>query len=116
MINLNDRLTLLRNDGGNKKHWLTLRLVGTKSNRDAIGARVTVKVGDRMQVAEARSGGSYLSHNDMRVHFGLGDATRINRLEVRWPSGLVETFEDLQTDQFLRITEGQGVTPLSVAR
>ncbi len=111
VINLNDRPTLLRNEGGNSKHWFTLRLVGTKSNRDAIGARVTVKAGDRVQMAEVRSGGSYLSHNDSRVHFGLGDTTRIDHLEVRWPSGLVETFEkNLQVDQFFLVTEGQGVT------
>ena len=86
ITNLDDRPNLLRNEGGNKNHWLTLQLVGTKNNRDAIGARITVEVGDRTQIAEVRSGGSYLSHNDSRVHFGLGDSTKVKRLEVRWPS------------------------------
>ncbi len=114
VINHNDRPTLLRNEVINGNHWITLRLVGTKSNRDAVGARITVKVGTLVQTAEVRSGGSYLSHNDSRVHFGLGKATRIERLEVRWPSGLVETFENLQADQFIKVKEGQGVSTIKV--
>jgi len=110
VINLNDLPTLLRNDSRNGNHWLTLRLVGTKSNRSAIGTRVEATVGDHRQIAEVRSGGSYLSHNDSRVHFGLGKATRVERLEVRWPSGLVETFEDIQADRFLTLTEGEGIS------
>jgi len=109
VINLNGRPTLLRNEGGNRNHWATFKLVGTKSNRDAIGARVTAKIGGGMQAAEVRSGGSYISHNDMRVHFGLGDATRIDALEVRWPGGLIESFKDLTADRFYVITEGRGV-------
>ncbi len=112
IVNLNDRPTLLRNEGGNRNHWITLRLVGTESNRDAIGARVRVQVGDRVQTAEVRSGGSYLSHNDTRVHFGLGAERRVKRLEIRWPRGLVEKFEDLAADQFLLVTEGRGITQL----
>jgi hypothetical protein len=112
VINLDDRPTLLRNEGNNGNHWLTLKLVGTKSNRDAIGARVTVTAGNRVQIAEVRSGGSYLSHNDSRVHFGLGEATRVKRLEVRWPSGGVETWEDLQGDQVLVLREGHGIAPI----
>jgi len=114
VINLNDRPTLLRNESSNRNHWLTLRLVGSKSNRDAIGARITVEAGKRGQIAEVRSGGSYLSHNDSRVHFGLGDATQVRRLKVRWPSGAEETFENLQVDQFLVVKEGQGITPLRI--
>jgi len=109
VINLNGRPTLLRNDGGNSKHWATFKLVGMKSNRDAIGARVTAKAGDWMRAAEVRSGGSYISHNDMRVHFGLGKAKRIDALEVRWPSGLTEHFKDLAADRFYVVTEGRGV-------
>ena len=111
VINLNDRPNLLRNESSNGNHWLTLRLVGSRSNRDAIGARITVTVGDRVQIAEVRSGGSYLSHNDSRVHFGLGEASQVERLEVRWPSGLVESFENLQVDQFLLLREGEAITP-----
>ena len=116
VINLNDRPNLLRNESSNGNHWLTLRLVGSRSNRDAIGARITVTVGDRVQIAEVRSGGSYLSHNDSRVHFGLGEASQVERLEVRWPSGLVESFENLQVDQFLLLREGEAITPTGPAR
>ena len=112
VINMNDRPTLLRNDGGNRRPWITLTLAGTRSNRDAIGARVTAKVGDRTQTAEVRSGGSYLSHNDMRIHFGLGDAPKVDRLEVRWPSGAVETFENVKGNTFWQITEGKGIAPI----
>jgi len=109
VINLNDRPTLLRNEGGNGNHWIKLKLVGTKSNRDAIGARVKVTLDGRVQIAEVRSGGSYLSHNDSRIHFGLGDSTKIKRLEVRWPSGLKETYENLSVDKFHVIIEGNGI-------
>jgi len=71
-----------------------------------------MEAGDRLQIAEVRSGGSSLSHNDSRVHFGLGSASQIKRLEVRWPSGLKETFENLQVDQFHVLKEGQGVKSL----
>ena len=110
VINLDDRPTLLRNDTQNSHHWLTLRLVGVKSNRSAIGARIEVTEGGRRQIAEVRSGGSYLSHNDSRVHFGMGAATEVERLEVRWPSGLIETFRDVQVDRILVVIEGQGIT------
>ena len=109
ITNLDDRPNLLRNDSGNKKHWLTVQLVGTKSNRDGIGARIAVRVAQRTQIAEVESGGSYLSHSDSRIHFGLGDATRVEHLEVRWPSGLIETFENLEADQFLCLREGEGM-------
>ena len=124
LTNLDDRPSLLRNEGGNRNHWVTLRLVGRvvgrlvgrKSNRDAIGARITAEIGDRTQTTEVRSGGSYLSHNDSRVHFGLGQETHVKRLEIRWPSGLVENFRDIQGDQFLQVTEGQGMTPIKTIR
>ncbi len=114
IVNLNDRPTLLHNEPRNRNHWLTLKLVGTKSNRDAIGARVTIEAGHRRQIAEVRSGGSYLSHNDSRVHFGLGDEIRIKRLEVRWPTGLVQNFENIQADQFLVLTEGQSIATMRI--
>jgi enediyne biosynthesis protein E4 len=79
------------------------------SNRDAIGARVTAEVGERRQTAEVRSGGSYLSHNDMRVHFGLGVATQLDRLVIRWPSGLVETLPPLASGRYYVVREGEGV-------
>jgi hypothetical protein len=110
VINLDDRPTLLRNEGGNKDHWLTLQLVGTDSNKDAIGTYVTVDVGGITQTGEVRSGGSYLSHNDMRVHFGLGKETTVQEMRIRWPSGRVDTFENVPGDRFLRIVEGEGLT------
>ncbi len=110
VVDIDDRPTLLRNDtaGG---HWVTLRLAGTRSNRDAIGARVTIEAAGRRQTAEVRSGGSYLSHNDMRVHFGLGDARRVDRLEIRWPSGSLERVEGLDADRFYVAREGSGIRP-----
>jgi hypothetical protein len=108
IIEIDERPTLLRNDtrGG---HWVTVRLVGTKSNRDAIGAKVTIEAGGRRQITEVRSGGSYVSHNDMRAHFGLGNARRVDRMEIRWPGGLVETVKGLDADQFYVAREGAGV-------
>jgi enediyne biosynthesis protein E4 len=101
---------LLRNDtkGG---HWITLRLEGTVSNRSAIGAKVTVEAAGRRQVAEVRSGGSYVSQNDMRVHVGLGPATDVDRVSIRWPNGNVETATALAADRFYVAREGSGLRP-----
>jgi predicted nucleotidyltransferase len=108
VVTIDDRPILLRNETSGGR-WITVRLEGTKSNRDAIGAKVTVEAGGRRQVAEVRSGGSYISHNDMRVHFGLGDAAAVDRLVIRWPSGLVETATALTTGRFYVAREGAGV-------
>ena len=81
------------------RHWLTVKLVGTRSNRSAIGARLRCSAGGAVQVQEVRGGGSYISQNDLRVHFGLGAATRVDRLEVRWPNGLEEEWRDLDVDR-----------------
>jgi hypothetical protein len=116
VINLNDRPTLLRNDTVNGNHWVTIRLVGTRSNRDAIGARIQIDSGGRTQTTEVRSGGSYLSHNDLRAHFGLGATARVERLQIRWPSGLVETVNGLQADRFYEVVEGQGVRQVPRAK
>ena len=106
--NIDDRPTLLRNDtsGGG---WVTMRLVGVTSNRDGIGAKVTVVAGGRRQMAEVRAGGSYVSHNDMRVHFGLGDAAAVDRVEIRWPSGLVERVNRLEANRVYEAREGSGI-------
>jgi len=82
--------------------------VGTKSNRDGIGARISVKTATRTMVDEVRSGGSYISQSDLRVHFGLGSATKIEWLEIRWPSGLVERFSNLDVDAIQTVKEGTG--------
>jgi hypothetical protein len=109
VVNLDDRPTLLRNDTPAGNHWATLQLSGTKSNRDAIGARVRVTAGGRTQSAEIRSGGSYISNNDRRAHFGLGAADRVQRVEIQWPSGLVESANGLHADRFYAAVEGQGI-------
>jgi hypothetical protein len=89
-------------------HWLTLRLVGTRSNRSAIGARVRCRVAGTPMEDEVRGGGSYISQDDLRVHFGLGGATRVERVLVRWPSGVVESWGDVPVDRILTLTEGSG--------
>ena len=106
--NIDDRPTLLRNDTSGGR-WITMRLVGVKSNRDAIGAKVTVVVGGRRQIAEVRAGGSYVSHNDMRLHFGLGNEDAVEEVEIRWPSGLVERVGGLEANRFYEAREGSGI-------
>ena len=107
--NQNDPPTLLGNESDNADHWTSIRTVGTKSNLDGIGARVTLLSGGRRQIQEVRSGGSYLSQNDLRVHFGLGSATKIERIEVRWPSGAVDKLENALADHCLTVEEGRGI-------
>jgi hypothetical protein len=108
--NVGQTADLLRNDGGNKNSSLLIRTVGTKSNRDGIGARLKLTVGGKVLVREVKAGSSYLSQSDLRVHFGMGRAARAERLEIRWPSGAVEVLQDVEANQILTITEGQGVT------
>jgi hypothetical protein len=108
VVNNDDRPTLLRNDTAGGR-WITVRLEGTASNRDAIGAHVTIEAAGTRQIAEVRSGGSYISHNDIRVHFGLGDRTKVDRLQIRWPNGRIETATDLLSNQFYVAREGSGL-------
>jgi len=98
---------LLRNGGTPGTHSVSFRLVGEKSNRDAVGARVRITAGSLRQMRDVKSGGSYLSSSDLRLHFGLGDATTIERVEVRWPSGLRQTFGPLPADRFYVLREGR---------
>jgi|ERR1700683_3269742 len=107
--NMNAPPSLLVNRIRSKNHWVELRTIGTKSNRDGIGAKISVKVGSRRLVDEVRSGSSYISNNDMRVHFGLGAATKIDWVQVRWPSGLTERFDRVQVDAIQALKEGAGV-------
>jgi hypothetical protein len=97
---------LLENRGGNAKHWLSVRLVGHKSNRDGIGARVTVTAGGASRMEEVRSGGSYLSQSDLRPHFGLGETSSIASVEIRWPSGQVDRLADVPVDRTIAVSEG----------
>ena len=108
VININDRPTLLHNESAGG-HWATFHLIGSKSNRDAIGAKLLVTAGGRRQLIEIRSGGSYMSQNDLRAHVGLGDAARIDRLEIRWPDGAIDTANGVATDRFYVAREGQGI-------
>ncbi len=108
--NLDGPPTVLRNDGGNKNNWLLLKCIGTKSNRSAIGTRVTVTVGEHRQIDEVMSGSSYYSHNDLRLHFGLGRATRADLVEVAWPSGEKESFKQLEANRLYVIHESKGIS------
>jgi enediyne biosynthesis protein E4 len=87
-----------------------LRMVGTRSNRMAIGAKATVTAGKLVQTGEVRAGGSYLSSSDPRLHFGLGGERKIDQLEIRWPAGEKEILKDVPADFIYTITEGKGVT------
>lgn len=103
--NLKHAPTVLRNDGGNTSQWLTVKLIGTHCNRDAIGVRVTVVSRGLTQMREVKSGSGYLSQNDLRLHFGLADATRIDTLTVQWLCGNVQTLQNVETNQVLIISE-----------
>jgi hypothetical protein len=97
---------LLRNDGGSKNgHWISLKLQGTKSNRNAAGARVELKAGGLTQIDEVHAGDSYISHSDWRLHFGLGAATTVDEITIRWPDGAVEKLTKVKADQTLKIVQ-----------
>src|SRR5229473_213575 len=107
---------ILRNNGIAGRHWVSFELQGTKSNRMAIGARLKIVAGGLTQTEEIHSGGSYLSQNDLRVHFGLNTAKKIDSLEIRWPSGKIETLKNLDVDKFYSVLEGQGIVPAEKIR
>jgi hypothetical protein len=114
VMNMNEPPQLLRNEynsdrGSGRNSWLTLKLIGTSSNRSAIGARVRVESGGHVQVQELTSQSSYYSRNDPRLHFGLGSARRADRVEIRWPNGQTETILNLAGNQIAIIQEGKGV-------
>jgi len=106
---LDGRPQLLRNDSGNTNNSVLIKTVGVKSNRDGIGARVKLVSGDLVQIDEVRSGGSYISQNDMRLHFGLEQRTKVDQLEVRWPSGVIDRVTGLSANKIFTIKEGKGV-------
>jgi len=109
LINNGGPPQLLRNDGGNANHWLGVLLIGTRSNRDGVGARLKLTAGDRMLSDQRKGGMSYQSAQDPRLHFGLGSRTKADLLEIRWPSGTVTRLTDIASDQILAIQEGAGV-------
>ena len=107
---------LLRNPGIKGRHWVSFELAGTRSNRLGIGARLQLVAGGVTQTEEVRSGGSYLSQHDLRVHFGLGTATQIESLEVRWPSGTTDVVKNLAADRFYAVLEGKGIVTADKVR
>ncbi|MGB8473121.1 MAG: CRTAC1 family protein [Candidatus Acidiferrum sp.] len=109
LLNVGKPPSLLLNINADGNHRVLFKLVGTKSNRAAIGARVTIHAGGVRQIAEVRGGGSYLSQNDLRLHFGLGKSTKIDSLEIRWPSGKLETLHNVPADAIYTIVESSGI-------
>jgi hypothetical protein len=112
---VNDVPQLVRCDSSVQNNWIKVRTIGTKSNRSGIGARLRCVVqmpGEtkpHQQIDEVRSGGGYLSQSDLRVHFGIGKATKVDLLEIRWPSGLVQTLQDVKANQLIYVKEGEGI-------
>ena len=106
MGNNGDPPLLLHNSGGNGNHFVNFKFVGTKSNRDAMGARIRVQAGGISQIREIAGGGSYLSQSDLRANFGLAKATVAETVEIKWPSGLQQTFRSVEADKFYLIEEG----------
>jgi hypothetical protein len=107
--NLDGPPQLLRNDGGHTNNSVLIKLLGVKSNRDGIGARVKIVSGDLTQTDEVRSGGSYISQNDLRLHFGLEKRTKIDLIEIRWPSGVMDKITTANVNKIVTVKEGQGV-------
>jgi len=106
---LDGRSMILRNHGIPGRHWVSFELAGVRSNRLALNARVKITAGGMTQTDEVHSGGSYLSQNDLRIHFGLGSAARIDSVEIHWPSGAVDHIGSLPADHFYSVLEGQGI-------
>jgi hypothetical protein len=110
ILNMNDRFSLLRNDGGNKNNWIKLKLIGTHCNRTAVGARARVVTGKHAQIDEVHCGTSVMSQSDLRLHFGVGDAKEIDSIEIKWPTTQkTEKFTKIEANQILTIKEGSGI-------
>jgi enediyne biosynthesis protein E4 len=105
--NSHDAPMLLKNSAPTENHFINLKLVGKKSNPDAIGARVTIHTEGHLQLQEVRSGGGYISQSDFRIHFGIGGVSRVDRVEIKWPSGQKQEFHDLAADKFYLVEEGR---------
>jgi hypothetical protein len=114
--NRGDYPSLLRNDGGNANHWLEILLIGTKSNRDGIGASLKLNSEGTSHVEQAKGGMSYMSANDPRIFFGLGKRTKIDSLEITWPSGLLEKLTNVPIDEIIAVKEGAGIVPRKFPR
>jgi len=110
ILNLNDPPSLLRNEGGNQQNWIKIKLLGTKCNRTAIGARVRVMTGKHVQMDEVHSGDSVMSQSDLRLHFGLGKVETVDTIEVKWPTTQkIERFTQVKANQIVTIREGDGM-------
>jgi hypothetical protein len=109
--NRDDYPMLLRNDGGNVNHWLTVLLIGTKSNRDGIGASLQLTSEGTTQLEQAKGGMGYMSASDPRIHFGLGKRTKIESLVITWPSGQVDRLSNVPVDRIIAVQEGKGIVP-----
>jgi hypothetical protein len=105
LVNLHDKGILLRNNKGNENNWLLIHLQGNTSNRDGIGAKLRLEIAGKTVTSHKQSASGYLSQNDPRLHFGLGDHEMVNKIEVRWPSGKSQVLENIQAGQVLKITE-----------
>ena len=117
VLNMNDPPSLLRNDGGSLQNWIKIKLIGTKCNRTAIGARVRVVTGKHAQMDEVHSGTSVMSQSDLRLHFGLGEFQTVDLIEVRWPTTQkVERFTKAKANQILTIREGGGIVSAYVPK
>ena len=107
--NIDGAPMILHNDSTTSARWITFQLIGTRSNRLALGTKVRVVAGSMSQIDEVRSGGSYLSQNDLRLHFGLGSAAKVDDVEVRWPSGTMQALHNLTSDHIYIVKEGEGI-------
>jgi hypothetical protein len=116
VTNRGDYPELLRNDGGNGNHWLTVRLIGTKSNRDGNGSLLKLSAEGFTQVKQSKGGMSYMSAGDPRIHFGLGKRTKIDSLVITWPSGIIDKLTDLPLNEFIAVKEGEGIVPCNFPR
>ncbi len=105
IVNLNDHGVFLRNDHGNDKNWLLIKLIGQTSNKDGVGSKVKIVTGDLTQIDQKKSSSGYLSQNDPRLHFGLGNHEKVDLIEVIWPSGKVQQLENIDVNQLITITE-----------
>jgi hypothetical protein len=102
---------ILRTEGGPRNHWISVELEAAKGSPLALNARLRATAGDLVQLDEVRSGGSYLSQGDLRIHFGLAGHEAVDKLEIFWPSGRVETLTNLKADHYYLVKEGQGAAP-----
>ncbi|RMD93953.1 MAG: CRTAC1 family protein [Calditrichaeota bacterium] len=107
IVNEKGTPNLLKNEGGNRQHWLRIKLIGTKSNRDGIGALVKIITEQKHHIQEVRRNSGYASAQDVRVHFGLGEVMQVDKLLIKWPSGQKQVFEKIDADQYIVITEGK---------